>query len=180
MSEQSEQRQSGQRQSGQSDVYADTLHIEIAQAGVDDAEGIAPLFDAYRQFYGQPPDVEAAQSYLAGRLARGESVVFLARLHTISGDGGTATAVGFVQLYPIFSSILLRRAWLLNDLFVAPEARRLGVGRSLMQRAHDFGGETNSGEMMLQTGVENTAAQALYTSLGWVRDDEYLTYMLTF
>ncbi|MEO7002606.1 MAG: GNAT family N-acetyltransferase [Ktedonobacterales bacterium] len=161
------------------DQQGSEARIEIVQATVDDGPAIAPLFDAYRQFYHQPTDVTSAQSYLAERLTQGESVIFLARLRPTT-DGGAASVVGFVQLYPIFSSIALRRAWLLNDLFVALEARRLGVGRALMQRARDFGVETNSAEMLLQTGVENTNAQALYSSLGWMRDDEYLTYMLTF
>ena len=167
--------------SGQAETQTETAHIEITQASAADAAEIAPLFDAYRQFYHQAEDVEAAQSYLAERLARGESVVLLARLHTsAAGETAEAPVVGFVQLYPIFSSIALRRAWLLNDLFVAPVARRLGVGRALMQRARDVGAETGSAEMMLQTGVANTPAQALYTSLGWARDDDYLTYLLTF
>ena len=39
------------------------------------------------------------------------------------------TGVGFVQLYPTFTSIGAKRAWVLNDLFVVPEARRRGVRR---------------------------------------------------
>ena len=46
--------------------------------------------------------------------------------------------VGFVNLYPVFSSVNLTRQWILNDLFVVPEARKLGVGRVLMERAHQL------------------------------------------
>ncbi len=147
----------------------------VTRASVDDVEAIAPLFDAYRQFYHQPPDLGAAHAYLAERLARAESVILLAR-----EDGDAArTPPGFAQLYPSFASIALRRAWILYDLYVAPQARRRGVGRTLLLAARELALATGASELNLQTAVDNTAAQALYTALGWRRDDEYLTYVLT-
>jgi GNAT superfamily N-acetyltransferase len=146
--------------------------VQVTRATVDDIETIAPLFDAYRQFYQQPGDLDGARAFLTERLERGESVIFLARL-----DDGTPA--GFTQLYPIFSSTTMRRAWLLNDLFVAPAARRAGVGRALLERAHAFARETNSKELMLQTAVDNLPAQRLYESLGWQRDNDFYVYMLS-
>ena len=146
--------------------------VQVTRATVDAIDVVAPLFDAYRQFYQQPGDLDAARAFLAGRLERGESVIFLARL-----DDGTPA--GFTQLYPIFSSTSMQRAWLLNDLFVAPAARRAGVGRALLERAHAFAHETNSRDLMLQTAVDNLPAQRLYESLGWQRDNDFYVYMLT-
>jgi GNAT superfamily N-acetyltransferase len=145
--------------------------VQVTRALVDDTETVAPLFDAYRQFYQQPGDLDGARAFLAERLGRGESVIFLARLD----DGMPA---GFTQLYPIFSSTSMQRAWLLNDLFVAPTARRAGVGRALLERAHAFARETDSKELMLQTAVDNLPAQRLYESLGWQRDNDFYVYML--
>jgi GNAT superfamily N-acetyltransferase len=145
--------------------------VQVTRATVDDIETVAPLFDAYRQFYQQSGDLDGARAFLAERLARGESVIFLARL-----DDGTPA--GFTQLYPVFSSTTMQRAWLLNDLFVAPAARRAGVGRALLERAHAFARETNSRELMLQTAVDNFPAQRLYESLGWQRDNDFYVYML--
>ncbi|HEX5441088.1 MAG TPA: GNAT family N-acetyltransferase [Ktedonobacterales bacterium] len=145
--------------------------VQVTRAVVDDIETVAPLFDAYRQFYQQPGDLDSARAFLTERLERGESVIFLALL-----DDGTPA--GFTQLYPIFSSTSLQRAWLLNDLFVAPAARRAGVGRALLERAHAFARETNSKELMLQTAVDNFPAQRLYESLGWQRDNDFYVYML--
>lgn len=145
--------------------------VQVTRATVDDIETVAPLFDAYRQFYQHPGDLDGARAFLAERLERGESVIFLARL-----DDGTPA--GFTQLYPIFSSTSMRRAWLLNDLFVAPAARRAGVGRALLERAHVFARETNSKDLMLQTAVDNFPAQRLYESLGWQRDNDFYVYML--
>ena len=123
-----------------------------------------------RMLTGTAFNLDGARAWLTERLERDESVVFLALV-----DGVPA---GFTQLYPIFSSTTMRRAWLLNDLFVAPTARRAGVGRALLERAHAFGQETRAKELMLQTAVDNLTAQRLYESLGWQRDNEYYVYML--
>ena len=146
--------------------------VQVKRATMADIETISPLFDAYRQFYQQATDLDGARAYLTERLAGGESVVFFALLD----DGASA---GFTQLYPIFSSTSMQRAWLLNDLFVAPPARRAGVGRALLERAHAFAQETHAKELMLQTAVDNIPAQRLYESLGWQRDNDYYVYMLS-
>src|SRR5512133_197515 len=99
------------------------MPITVRRAVAADADTLAPLFDAYRTFYGKPADLDGARRFLAERLSRGESVVFLAF------DG--AEAVGFTQLYPSFSSASMARIFVLNDLFVAPAGRRRGVGAAL-------------------------------------------------
>lgn len=43
--------------------------------------------------------------------------------------------VGLVQLYPIFSSLSMSNAWLINDLYVVPEARNNGIGTMLLDTA---------------------------------------------
>src|SRR5262249_403469 len=91
------------------------------------------LFDAYRQFYGQEPDLPAARRFLETRLRSRDSVVFLAFL-----DDATRSGVGFVQLYPSFSSVAMKSIWILNDLFVAPQRRRAGVARSLLEAASEL------------------------------------------
>jgi len=49
--------------------------VEYRRAGLGDLDLLAPLFDAYRQFYERPSDPKVARDYLAKRLARGEAVV---------------------------------------------------------------------------------------------------------
>lgn len=144
----------------------------ITRAGPEDLDAAAPLFDAYRQFYGQRSDVGSARAFLAERLRRDESVVFLAL------DGKPAAAVGFMQLYPSFSSVSLRRLWILNDLFVHPDGRRGGVGRRLLERAREWAVETQAKGLVLATAVSNKSAQSLYESCGWKRDDEFQHYQL--
>jgi ribosomal protein S18 acetylase RimI-like enzyme len=144
--------------------------LRIARAAAKDAERIAPLFDAYRQFYKHKSDLAGASAFLSERLERGESVVFLAQ----AGD----KAVGFVQLYPCFSSTTMKRMWILNDLFVAPEARRSGAAKALMERARLWAVETKADGLWLETAVDNHPAQRLYESLGWKRDNDYFRYLM--
>jgi len=105
--------------------------MEILRAQVKDTDLIAPLFDAYRQFYKALSDIEASRQFIFERLTNGESVIFLA----MEGE----RALGFVQLYPLFASVALQSLWLLNDLFIDSAARKQGVGERLMkQAAADF------------------------------------------
>lgn len=130
---------------------------------------IAVLFDQYRQFYGQKGDVEAAQTFLKERLERRESVIFLAKI-----DGQPA---GFTQLYPIFSSVSMEKSWLLNDLFVAENFRKKGVGEALLLRAQKFVTDKKHKGLLLETAADNTPAQRLYDRLGWQKEsDDYWFY----
>lgn len=147
-----------------------TENIEITQATPADVGDAAPLFDAYRQFYGKPADLEAARRFLFARLSKSESVLFLARRD--------AAAVGFVHLYPLFSSVNLTRQWVLNDLYVVQEVRKLGVARALLQRARQLGEATRANCLALETAIDNLPAQRLYEKLGWKRDDEFYRYTL--
>lgn len=133
-------------------------------------EALVPLFDAYRVFYRQPSHVGTARAFLAERLGRGDAAIFLAE------RGGKAA--GFTQLFPSFSSVSARRLWILNDLFVAPEARRGGVARALLERARVHAAETHAKGLVLSTEVTNTSAQRLYEALGWTKDEAFYTYRL--
>jgi ribosomal protein S18 acetylase RimI-like enzyme len=143
---------------------------EIRRATLAEVERVAPLFDGYRQFYGLAPQRSLARQFLADRLSRGESVVLLAEV------GGQP--VGFVQMYPSFSSLRAARIYVLYDLFVDPASRRAGVGRRLMQAAADEARRLGAVALVLSTAKTNLPAQRLYESLGWVRDDEFYEYNL--
>jgi ribosomal protein S18 acetylase RimI-like enzyme len=94
-------------------------------------------------------------------------------------QSASAEPLGFVQLYPTFSSLGCNRAWILNDLFVAQHARRQGVAEALMNAASDAAYRAGVSSLSLQTAHDNTAAQALYVKLGYVLDEDFRTYSLT-
>jgi ribosomal protein S18 acetylase RimI-like enzyme len=148
-----------------------TAQVHVRRATSGDAERVAPLFDAYRQFYGLGPDPALSRRFIAERLERDESIVLLAQ----SADG---TSLGFVQMYPTFASLRAARVMVLYDLFVAPTARRSGVARSLMDAAVVEARNAGAVALTLQTARTNHAAQRLYESLGWHRDEAFYEYEL--
>ncbi|MBI3759166.1 MAG: GNAT family N-acetyltransferase [Deltaproteobacteria bacterium] len=145
--------------------------IRVFRAGLQDLNAAAPLFDAYRQFYQQAGNRAAAEAFLRQRLEAGESAIFLA-----ADDAFAAEPLGFMQLYPLFSSVRLLRAWLLNDLFVDPRGRQRGIGTALLREAESFGRQSGARVLQLETGEENKTAQRLYEALGWVRVSGRFSY----
>ena len=138
-------------------------------ATVADIEVVAPLFDQYRQFYLQAPDLPMATRFIRERMQNKESVILLAS-DTAHG------VVGFCQLYPSFCSVEAKPIYTLYDLFVVPEARRSGAGKALLQAAERHAAENGKARLDLTTARTNRAAQSAYESLGWVRDDVFLAY----
>lgn len=146
--------------------------IEIRLACLDDATRVAPLFDAYRQFYAQPADPAAALAFVQARLARHESVILLAE----DAEDAEGAALGFCQLYPSFCSVIAAPIYVLYDLFVAPGARKSGAGCALLRQAEAHARAGGYERMDLTTARTNLPAQALYESLGWEQDQVFLTY----
>jgi GNAT superfamily N-acetyltransferase len=142
--------------------------MNIIRAQLQHTDSIAPLFDAYRQFYKADSDLGASREFIHQRLLNDESIIFLAL--------DDEKAIGFVQLYPLFASVALQSLWLLNDIYVDPSARKQGTGEALMKEAEDFASETNSRGLFLRTATDNIPAQRLYERCGWVRDEKFYRY----
>lgn len=140
-------------------MNASRAPVSIRRATAADLDAVAPLFDAYRQFYGQAPDLQRARGWLHERLRRNESVVLIAERGRV--------AIGFTQLYPAFSSVRTARTWLLNDLYVAANARRSGAARALLESAVQFARDDGAAGISLETGHDNAPARALYVAAGW-------------
>ncbi|MBZ5859047.1 GNAT family N-acetyltransferase [Flavihumibacter profundi] len=145
--------------------------ITIRKAFLSDLAAVAFLFDQYRQFYNQLPDLDKARAFLKERLEKNESVILVAM------ENGEF--LGFTQLYPIFSSVSLSRTWLLNDLFVSPEQRGKGIGSMLLDAAKEIGRHSNAKWILLETAEDNTIAQSVYEKNGWIREtDRYYRFDL--
>ena len=142
----------------------------IRQATSDDVEGLVPLFDGYRQFYGQASNPVAAREFLGQRLRRDQSTVFIAE--------SAGQAVGFAQLFPTFSSVSLAPAFVLNDLFVLAEFRRFRIGQRLLEAAVAFCRSAGAVRVSLSTAVTNGPARALYEASGWKQQADFDVYAL--
>lgn len=143
--------------------------MTIVEAHIEHLDIIAPLFDAYRVFYKQASDIEAAKEFLHERFKNNESVIYLAMK-----DG---KAVGFTQLYPLFSSVTMQRMFILNDLYVNKDYRQEGVGEALIQKAKELCVGLNYKGLGLQTAQDNPA-QKLYERLEFKKDPD-LQYFWT-
>lgn len=135
-----------------------------------DISDLALLFDAYRQFYGQPSDVAGAAVFLSQRLAHRQSTIFVAQ--------AAERLIGFTQLYPSFSSTRMAPIFILNDMFVTPDARQQGAASALLRAAADLARAQGALRLTLSTAHDNLAAQALYERQGWTRDTAFRTYNL--
>lgn len=144
--------------------------VETRLAQADDLDAVAALFDGYRQFYGRAPDLAGATDFIGERLGRGDSMIIVA----VAAD----RVIGFAQLYPSFTSVGMDRLMILNDLFVDPGHRKLGAARALLAAATEWAEHAGAVRMTLKTQTGNLAAQRLYESTGWVRDDQFHTYNL--
>lgn len=143
-------------------------NIAIRRAVLDDLDALSLLFDRYRQFQGKASDAAAARAFLAARIERGESVLFIAH----DGD----LAVGFAQLYPSFSSVSLSRVFILNDLFVDERGRRHGVASALLSALERHAWSLDAARVSLNVARDNVSAQQLYATTGWTQDEQYFMF----
>jgi len=78
--------------------------MKIIKATLNELEIISCLFDLYRQFYKQQTNIDSAKKFLSERINNNESIIFLA-----FDKENKNTGIGFVQLYPSYSSVSIKR-----------------------------------------------------------------------
>jgi ribosomal protein S18 acetylase RimI-like enzyme len=143
--------------------------LSIRQARIDDLNQVAQLFNSYRQFYEQAPDLALAKTFLTERINKQQSVIFVA-------ENSENKLIGFCQIYPSFCSVAAAKIGVLYDLFVDNSVRKTGAGRALMLAAHEYAANNGMARLDLTTAKDNLKAQALYESLGWLRDEVFYAY----
>ncbi|WP_191600566.1 GNAT family N-acetyltransferase [Marinomonas algicola] len=148
------------------------MSISVKKAEIENLKEISELFNSYRVFYQQDSNVDLAENFIFDRLTNKDSVIFYA--YDENGN-----VLGFTQLYPMFSSVSAQASWVLNDLYVSPSARRLGVAKKLMEAAKLFAIETKSKGIALETSKDNLNAQSLYESLGYKKETGVYNYFLS-
>ncbi|BCM25016.1 GNAT family N-acetyltransferase [Methyloradius palustris] len=141
----------------------------IRLASPDDLPQLATLFNAYRVFYEQASDIRLAEQFVTERLNNKDSAILVA----INSE---QKIIGFCQIYPSFCSVIAARIGVLYDLFVDPSVRKSGAGKALMIAAHEYAAKHDFARLDLTTAKTNLPAQALYESLGWVRDEVFYSY----
>jgi ribosomal protein S18 acetylase RimI-like enzyme len=156
------------------------VSVDVRPATDDDVDAVVDLFRQYLRFYDQEvPDAEA-RAYLTARRDAGDCVLLVAVLRPDGTEPDDLAAggevIGFTQSYPTWSSVSLSRSWVLNDLFVAPTVRGTGAARALVRETCRRAKEAGAIRVSLATAWDNVAAQGLYESEGFVRDQHFHHY----
>lgn len=141
------------------------------KAIIQDLQQLAVLFDQYRIFYHKDSDIPAAEKFLTERIQTKDSEIFIAE--------NEGKLIGFVQLYPLFSSTRMKRYWLLNDLYINENYRGKGFSKELIEEAKELARLTDAAGILLETGKSNTIGNQLYQSCGFKIYDEVNFYEWT-
>ena len=142
--------------------------ITVRQAVLSDLAELAKLFNEFREFQGERSDLAAAHQFLQARFDHGESVIFVAQDQNLP--------VGFAQLYPSYSSLSLKRVFVLNDLFVHESGRRKGVATELLAAVEAYASSLGAVRVTLNVARTNKSGQALYEARGWSQDSQFFMY----
>jgi GNAT superfamily N-acetyltransferase len=145
-----------------------SINLKIRHATIQDLPKIVPLFDSYREYFNQPKNPVEVEKFLFDKFERLESVIFLAEHQN--------EIIGFAQLYPIFSSLSLKRVWLLNDFFVSEAYRKNGVGKKLFAQVKDYTYLTKSKGIELSVEHSNSKAWEFWERQGFKLDEEFRYY----
>jgi ribosomal protein S18 acetylase RimI-like enzyme len=140
----------------------------IKVATTEDLTELSRLYVAYRVFYGEDPEEERAAAFILNRLRQSSGRYFLAW-----NAGG---AIGFMHLMPSTNTLAMRPIWLLEDLYVDVSARGQGVATALLNHAEAFARSTGAERLTLATAHDNLAAQHIYKTLGYVREEHFLYF----
>ncbi len=141
------------------------------KATIQDVRQLSELFDQYRVFYHKESDIPAAEKFITERIENKDSEVFVAEHE--------GELIGFVQLYPLFSSTRMKRYWLLNDLYVNENHRGKGYSKQLIEEAKKMARSTDACGILLETGKSNDIGNQLYPSCGFKIYDEVNFYEWT-
>jgi len=152
--------------------YGDRVSdLEIAPIAPEELEELLPLIGAYQRFYEvEDVDEERNRAFFRRFLGPSEDGLLL-------GARGEGRLVGYACLYWHFSSLEACECVLMNDLFVAEEARGQGVGRALIEATAAVAREREVPFVEWSTAPDNETAQRLYDSTGAERT-EWFSYEL--
>jgi GNAT superfamily N-acetyltransferase len=134
-------------------------------------EALLPLTADYQRFYeADEIDTERNRAFFARFLGASEVGALL-------GAWAGERALGFACLYWTLSSVEARAIALMNDLYVAPDARGADVGKQLIEAAAQLARERGLPLLRWMTALDNRRAQRLYERFD-VQRSEWFEYEL--
>ena len=145
--------------------------MRIARVTEADLPELLPLVRGYCDFYEASPSDESLLSLSRALIAdpEREGVQLLAR------DG---PPVGFATVYWSWATTSAERIGVMNDLFVAPEARGSGVAEALIDACCAECAGHGAGKLTWQTAPDNERAMKVYDRVGATRE-QWVDYWLS-
>ncbi|WP_312087576.1 GNAT family N-acetyltransferase [Acinetobacter variabilis] len=140
----------------------------VRRAQSEDLPTLAVLFDEYRQFYGTSSNLDLSYEFLKQRFEDGQTVIFINTKDDIF--------TGFILLYLRFSSVACSTYYVLDDVYISPPYRRHGAAKQLIDTAILFARHENALRISLETQKTNYQSHKLYESLGFIQDNEFVTF----
>jgi GNAT superfamily N-acetyltransferase len=152
-----------------------TEHV-ISVVGEADLEDLLPLLRGYCDFYEVAPSDDALLAVSRALIAdpEREGMQLIARR---AGGDGLPQAVGFATLYWTWQTLSAARLGVMNDLFVADEARGTGLADRLIAACRERAAIHGARELAWQTAKDNYRAQKVYDRIGGSKS-EWLDYSL--
>jgi GNAT superfamily N-acetyltransferase len=144
---------------------------EITRVGEGDLDELLPLMRAYCDFYEVSPSDDALLALSRALIADPdrEGVQLIARVE--------GAAVGFATIYWSWATTIASRIGVMNDLYVAPEARGSGAADALIEACGDECRRHGAVLLTWQTAKDNERAQRVYDRIGAERS-EWVDYSL--
>ena len=145
--------------------------MKIERVGEADLSELLPLMRGYCDFYEVAPSDDELLALSRALIAdpEREGVQLLAR------DQGRA--IGFATIYWSWATTSAERIGVMNDLFVAPEARGSGLAESVIQACRAECAARGAGKLTWQTAPDNAAAIKVYDRVGATRE-QWVDYWL--
>ena len=146
--------------------------MTIGRVTQADLGELLPLMRAYCDFYEVAPSDDELLSLSRALIAdpEHEGVQLLAR------DEGRA--VGFATIFWSWATTSAERIGVMNDLFVAPEARGTGLAAALIEACRAECAARGARKLTWQTALDNAAAIKVYDRVGGTRE-QWVDYWLT-
>ncbi len=149
-----------------------SVNIQVKLANLNNINQLANLFYEYCVFYNTKPNPKDCYLFIKQRLSKKDSTLLIAY--------SNQKMAGFLQAYPMFSSVAMQKTLLLNDLYVNQEYRGLGIAKQLILHIENIAKKENVFAIKLATQVSNKPAQKLYHSLNYqlISDFEHFSKKL--
>jgi ribosomal protein S18 acetylase RimI-like enzyme len=133
--------------------------VRVWRAAPDEARAVAALLGGFRDHLGYDQPSDASMLASVERIIGRDDAEYL-----LAGDGEPVAVAQVRYRWSVWWEA--EDCWL-EDLYVAPEARREGLGRTLVEAVIDRARERGCRRVELDVSSENPAAMALYRSLGF-------------